>query len=109
MDQTTYRISSENQEVHVNFDLQDQENCCIELSFTKDDVLSIINMGILKKKKIDLAGIEGVASLGSGNADADQICFSYRNGRVSETGTVFYSYKKLSALLNEVFSELNSK
>jgi hypothetical protein len=109
MDETTYRISYEDQEVHVSFDLRDQENCFIELSFSKDDVLNIINMGLLHKNKIDVAGIEGVASLTSGNADDRQICFNYRNRSAVESGTVLYSYKKLSALLNEAFTKLNYK
>ena len=109
MDETTYRISHDDQEVHVNFDLRDQENCFIQLSFSKKDVLNIINMGLLHKCKIDVAGIEGVACLESGIADERQICFSYRNRSKVESGTVFYSYKKLSDLLNEAFAKLNSK
>ena len=109
MDKTTYRISDEEQEVHVSFDVRDQENCCIELSFSKADVLNIINMDAFKRKKIDVAGIEGVACLGSGTGDERQISFNYRNCSVVNSGTVYYSYRKLCALLNDAFTELNSR
>lgn len=109
MDKTTYRISDEKQEVYVSFDLRNDEDCVIELSFSKDDVLNILNMEVLSKNKIDVAGIEGFASLNRENLGKREICFSYRNGYTVNSGTVFYSYKRLSALLNKAFTELNSK
>lgn len=108
MDETTYRISHEEQEICVNFDLREDENCFIELSFSKDDVLNIINMGTFRKEKIDLKSIEGSASLPLKNSPDRNIGFSYRSKDLVDSGTVFYSYDKLSVLLNEAFTKLNS-
>lgn len=94
--------------IHVNFDLRDQENCFIGLSFSEDDVLAIINMQYLRQNKINIAGIEGMASLGGEKSDDADICFFYKNG-TNEAGTVFYPYKKLTAMLNQAFSELSAE
>jgi len=107
-DKTSYRVSHDDNQVHVSFDLRDQENCFIELAFTKDDVLEIINMEVFRKKKIDLIGIEGNACLSRGK-DENLIMFSYRNKSTSDSGTVFYPYGKLTVLLDRAFTELNFK
>lgn len=109
MDKTSYYISDDNQLVHVNFDVRDQESCSIELSFTKDDILNILNMSTFRKEKIDINGIEGVATLNLRHDTNRQIVFNYRNGSVVDSGTVFYSYEKLTILLEKAFSDINSR
>lgn len=109
MDETSYYVSDDNQLVCVKFDVRDQENCIIELSFTKGDILNILNMPALRKEKIDISGIEGVATLNPKRDANRQIVFSYRNGSVVESGTVFYSYEKLTVLLEKAFADINSR
>lgn len=78
MDETSYIISRK--KLMVNFDLRDQENCFINLTFTIDDILNILNMDALKKLKIEVKGIEGTASLPAIRTVDRNICFNYRSG-----------------------------
>lgn len=104
MDETDYRISAEDRRIHVSFDLRSDESCFIELSFSEDDALAIINMKHLGKKKIEVESIGGTASLPEGRSLERKICLAYAN---KEAGTVFYPYEKLSTLLSTAFSDLS--
>lgn len=108
MDETSYKASDERNSISVLFDLRSEENCFIELQFSEDDALSIINMKHLGKSNIPIGSIGGTASLGSGKSAERSICLSYRNGNRG-TGTVSYPYEKLSALLNEALTELSGR
>jgi hypothetical protein len=105
MDETTYEVSVEHNNIRVLFDLRTEENCFIGLTFSEDDALAIINMKHLGQNKIPLKSIGGNASLGSGKPSGKNICLAYKNGNTG-TGTVFYPYEKLTLLLSQAFSEL---
>ncbi len=104
MDETDYQISFKDRRIRVRFDLREEENCFIELSFSEDDALAIINMRHLGKKNIEVESIGGTASLDGGRRPDRKICLAYAN---MEMGTVFYPYEKLTVLLNTAFSELS--
>ena len=106
MDETTYEVSVENNNIRVRFDLRTEENCFIDLSFSENDVLAIINMKHLGQSKIPIKSIGGEASLASGKPSDRLICLAYKNGNTG-TGTVIYPYEKLAGLLSQAFSELS--
>lgn len=106
MDKTSYKINFERNSIDVHFDLRTDENCFIDLSFSEDDVLSIINMMHLGQNKIMLKSIGGEASLGSGKLYDRNISLIYKNGNRG-MGTVYYPYEKLTVLLSQAFSELS--
>ena len=108
MDETSYKVSVEDNSIRVLFDLRSEENCFIELQFSEDDALSIINMKHLGRTNIPIGSIGGTASLGSGKPTEGNIFLAYRNGNRG-TGTVCYPYEKLSTLLNEAFTELSGR
>ena len=108
MDETSYKVSVEDNSIRVHFDLRSEENCFIELQFSEGDALSIINMKHLGKTNIPIGSIGGAASLGSGKPAERDICLAYRNGNRG-TGTVNYPYERLSALLNEALTELSGR
>lgn len=106
MDETTYKISRSR--LTVNFDLREQENCFIILTFTRDDILNILNMDAFRKENIEVKGIEGMASLPRNNVVERNICFTYRNKSKTAAGTVFYPYQKMINILDDAFTKINS-
>ena len=104
MDHTKYRVNHSERTVSVHFDVRDQENCCIELDFTEDDLLTVINMVALGKAKVELGGISGFASLPDYTPGQGNVCFSYasRGGY----GFVHYPYSRVCELFEFAFGEL---
>jgi len=106
MDETTYKVSVEDNSIRVHFDLRAEESCFIDLPFSEDDALAIINMKHLGQNKIPVKSISGDASLDSGRPSDRNICLAYKNGSTG-TGTVIYPYEKLTVLLSQALSELS--
>ena len=105
MDNTTYELSEDLDGVSINFDLTDDEDCFIQLFFTRDDIGNLMNMDVFGKHSMELEGISGSCSRGRGPLEQQQICFSYSNGS-SGVGTVYYNYKKLKKIMTDCFTTL---
>ncbi len=106
IDETSYHLAEDAKSIHVIFDVRTDERCQIGLDLTTRDVLNIINMKTLRKTKIDIEGISGMASLSSMRGPQQLICFFYKNGS-DGYGTVYYEYGLLVVLLEKAFMELN--
>jgi hypothetical protein len=105
MDETRFIAIAENKIIYVVFDVRAEERCFKGLKFSEDDARAICLMSALRKVTQPLPSVSGTASFGSKNTTNRDICISFKNG-TSGTGTVYYSYDKLCALLNRALAEI---
>lgn len=105
MDETKYYLNEDMDGVEVNFDLRNQENCFIQISFTENDIGNLMNMDVFGKYEMDIEGISGSCSRSKGPLDKQTISFCYKNG-ASGVGTVFYNFKKLKVIMTDAFEQI---
>lgn len=106
MDNTTYELSEDMDGVSINFDLTNDEDCFIQLFFTRDDIGNLMNMDVFGKYKMEIEGISGTCTRDRGPLEQQKICFNYSNSD-SQIGTVYYSYEKLKKIMTNCFSALH--
>ncbi|MDQ7731712.1 hypothetical protein QT231_03320 [Halomonas sp. SpR1] len=98
MDETTWMVTEEPLGVRVNFDLRSEENCFIELFFTKKDIEQLMHMDTFGKYFLELDGISGNVSRTRGDINRNTLAFTYLNGGTGY-GSVHYNHGKLKNIM----------
>ena len=105
MDGTTWEINQEPLGVRVNFDQTTEENCFIELFFTKEDIEKLMHMDTFGKYYHELDGINGNVARSRGNINNNKLGFTYRNGATGD-GSVCYNHGKVKKIMTTAIEQI---
>lgn len=106
MDQTTHKLDHDAKTLDVRFDLINQENCTIDLSFTVNDIHTLYTMyqcGVYEGKILE--GTSRACSRDRVPLRKQKIKFLYKNGNTGD-GSVYYDSQKFKQIVTEAFEEI---
>ena len=105
MTKTTHYLNHETKTLEINFDLESQESCSIQLSFTEKDIGKLMNMDVCGVYEMDLEGTSINCSRSKGPLNNQTISFLYKNGTDGK-GSVYYNYLEVKVICTEAFNNI---